>query len=125
MLINKEKLKQNQKVSIHSFGDGLVGTGKVVGVSSDMFPVLMIYIVEMDTDNPWKDQMNGYSCITVPHGCLDPIYPIYPPITCKCGDVQMSYHEIAMECEKCHKESHYISFYDTCIDCINLECESN
>jgi hypothetical protein len=65
-----EKLTQDTRVSIHSFGDDMIGFGTIMGISVDMFPHLIIYIVLLDDDNPWESQLNGFKCITVPNGCL-------------------------------------------------------
>lgn len=62
--------KNQDRVIIHNFGDGIEHTGTVVGLAFE-FPGEFgnIYIVEMDQPNPWK---HPWDCITVPVGCLRP-----------------------------------------------------
>jgi len=64
-------LPSGTRVKVHSLGDGKIGYGTVCGVyTADIHPNFAIYIVWMAPSNPWKDYMNGYTCITVPNVCL-------------------------------------------------------
>ena len=60
-----ELLVENQRVTIHSFGDGKSGTGKIRGLAMDY--ITQIYIVEIDQPSPWE---HDYTCINVPRGCI-------------------------------------------------------
>jgi hypothetical protein len=58
---------KNDRVLIHSFGDGKSHKGTIRGISVNMAPVVVIYIVELDPNNPWESE---FDFITVPTACL-------------------------------------------------------
>lgn len=60
-------MKNNQRVIIHSFGDGIEHTGTIKGISWQVADEIVGYIVQLDKPDPWKSE---WDCITVPNSCL-------------------------------------------------------
>lgn len=59
-------MKNNQRVLIHSFGDGIEHTGTIKGISWKVGEIYC-YIVQLDKPDPWNAD---WDCIVVPNGCL-------------------------------------------------------
>jgi len=59
-------MKNNQRVIIHSFGDGIEHTGTIKGISWQVAET-SCYIVQLDKPDPWNSE---WDCISVPVSCL-------------------------------------------------------